>query len=149
MSKFTCQALKSVASATVGVGALTSSGNGRGYLTGLIIGPDAATLGTSNRRFELQRSTTAPTGTSPFMQALDIGDNTISLSMFSNLSANGTLASGQIMLTIGLSEQASFRWVAAPGEAIIVPSTNNAGVHLTTPQAGNGQSVATQWYFET
>lgn len=153
MPKFTAQVLKSVTSNTVGIGALAVAvgpNSGRIRITGLILGPDAATLGTSNRRFEIQRSTTLPTGTSITPRALDGADGTaLRSTCLGNLSANGTLTSGEILLTIPLSEQASFRWVAAaPDEAIIIPATVNAGIHLMTPVSGGNQSVATQWYWD-
>ena len=147
MSRYTAQVLKSVTSTTVGVGALTTSNTQRLRLQEVIVGSDAATLGTSNFRFEVQRSTTNPTGTSITPQPLDLADASTA-TVFSNLSANGTLVSGAVLLTIPLNEQATFRWIAVPGSEIIIPGTANSGAHLMTPVCGNTPSAAATLFWE-
>lgn len=151
MAKWTGQILKATTSTTVGVGSLEalSSGVRRLRLLELLVGSDAATLGTSNFRWEVQRSTTTATGTSVTPNALDPADTTAANAvMKSNLSANGTLTSGAIMLTIAIAEQVTFRWVAPPGGEILVPASPNNGLHFMTPVCGNTPSAAGQITFE-
>lgn len=150
MAKWTAQILKSVTSTSVGIGALASGSSAarRVKLTEFICGSDAATLGTANFRFEFQRSSTLPTGTTITQQALDLGDQNFNAQVFSNLSANGTLTSGAIMMTIPMSEQATVRFVANPGSEIVIPGSANNGLHFMTPVCGNNPSVAAQVTFE-
>lgn len=149
MAKFTGQILKSVTSTTVGVGSVEMAGTPtrRCKLLEFICGSDAASLGTANFRWEFQRSTTGATGTSVTPKALDPGDaameNTYT-TVKSNLSANGTLTSGAIMMTIAMSEQATVRYVANPGGEIIIPATTSNGLHFLTPVCGNNPSTAAQ-----
>ena len=141
MAKYAAQVLKSVTSTTVGVGALVV-GQARIRLQELIVGSDAATLGTSNFRFEVRGSTSSPTGTSITPQPLDLADASSSTNVFSNLSANGTLVSGEVLLTMPLDEIVTFRWIAVPGSEIVIPATTGSGIHLMTPVCGNTPSVA-------
>lgn len=151
MGKYANQVLKTTTSLTVGVGSLEapSSTPRRIALAELIVGSDAGTLGTSNFRFELQRSTTAATGTSVTPNPLDPADAACSAVMKSNLTVQGTNTAGQIPLTIPLSQQATFRWVANPGYEIIIPAVATNGLHLNTPVSGNNPSaVATMVFVE-
>lgn len=152
MAKYTGQIAKSVTSTTVGVGSVETVGSPtrRIKLLEFICGSDAATLGTSNFRWEIQRNTAAATGTTVTPVALDPSDPTgnVFSTLKTNLSANGTLTSGAIMLTIPISQQATFRYVANPGSEIVVPATTSNGLHFMTPVTGNTPSAAAQVTFE-
>lgn len=150
MAKWTGQILKATTSTTVGVGSLENPGSGvrRIRLLEFLAGSDAATLGTSNFRWEIQRSTTTATGTSVTPQALDPADPSTSTIIKSNLTANGTLTSNTIMGTLPIAEQVTFRWVAPPGGEIVIPAVANNGLHFMTPVCGNTPSAAAQIVFE-
>lgn len=151
MAKWTGQILKATTSTSVGVGSLEalSSAIRRVRLLEFLCGSDAATLGTSNFRWEIQRSTTAGTGTTITPSALDSADvASASAILRSSLTANGTLTSGAIMLTIPVAEQVTFRWVAPPGGEIVIPASANNGLHFMTPVCGNTPSAAAQVTFE-
>lgn len=143
MAKYTVQLLKGTTSTTVGVGAVTCplTGMRRFWITDTIFGSDAAALGTSNFRFELNRSTTAPTGTAVTPGTRDPADAAAVTLAFSNLTVQGTNTAGQIQLTVPLNQQATFRWVAQPGDEIIVPATASNGIHVNTPVSGNTPSA--------
>lgn len=149
MGNWTGQVLKATTSTTVGVGSLEnpSSSTRRLLVMEFIVGSDAATLGTSNFRWELNRSTSTATGTSITPQALDLSDTSTTALIKSNLSANGTLTSGAIMETLAIAEQVTFRWVAPPGSPIIIPAVANNGIHWMTPVCGNTPSAAVQITF--
>lgn len=154
-ARWTGQILKPVTSTTVGVGSLEQSGGTprRLKLLEFLCGSDAATLGTSSFRWEVQRSTSAATGTSVSPNVLDGhifggSESGTSALIKSSLTANGTLTSGAIMLTIAIAEQATFRWVANPGYEIVIPSSANNGLHFMTPVCGNTPSAAAQVTFE-
>lgn len=154
MAKFTGQIAKSVTSTTVGVGALVAAADGggnmhRAKLLEFIVGSDAATLGTANFRVEFQQCTSQPTATLVTPFALDPGDVAPAAThLFTNASANGTLTSGAIMMTIPMSEQATVRYVANPGSEIIIPAASGRGIHFMTPVCGNNPSIAGQVTFE-
>lgn len=90
-----------------------------------------------------QRSTAAPTGgTSVTPQALDPADLAASaLSMDGAVSAS-TLTANAFLLNIGLNQRSTFRWVAREGKELVIPGTNNNGIHLLTPI---GTALAIQW----
>lgn len=150
MGNWTGQVLKATTSTSVGVGSLEnpSSPTRRLLLVECIVGSDAATLGTSNFRWEFTRSTSTATGTSVTPQALDLADVGPTTALIkSNLTANGTLTSGAIMETIAIAEQVTFRWVAPQGSPIIIPAVANNGIHFMTPVCGNTPSAAAQITF--
>lgn len=150
MAQYTAQISKATTSTSVGVGSLEAPGSSprRIKLLEFLCGSDAATLGTSNFRWEFQRSTTGATaGSTPTPNPLDPADAACVSVIKSSLSANGTLTSGAIMMTIAISEQATFRWVANPGSEIVIPATASNGLHFMTPVCGNTPSTAAQVTF--
>lgn len=91
----------------------------------------------------IQRSTAVPTGgTVVTPQALDPADGTASALSMDGTVTNGALTANAFMLNIGLNQRSTVRWVAREGKEIIVPVTNNVGVHLLTPI---GSALACQW----
>lgn len=150
MAKYANQILKATTSTTIGVGSLEAptSSFRRVRLCELICGSDAATLGTSNFRWEVQRSTTASTGTSVTPEPLDSAEAACAAVLKSNLTVQGTNTAGKIPLTIPLNEQATFRWVANPGFEIIIPATANNGLHFNTPVSGGTPSAAATVVFD-
>ncbi len=151
MPKLLATIQKAVTSTTVGVGSLAvaSSGSARRIrFSEFICGSDAATLGTSNFRWELSRSTTIGTGTAFAAQPLDTGDTVYGTDVRTSLTANGTITSASSVLTIAISQQATFRWVAAPGGEILIPGTSSAGIHFMTPVCGNTPSAVGHLFFE-
>jgi hypothetical protein len=143
MATYGNQVLKGTTSTTVGVGSIECPGSGmrRFKVVDLIVGSDAASLGTSNFRFELQRSTSAATGTAVTFEPYDPADAAAVTLLKSNLTVQGTNTAGKIPLTIPLNQQATFRWVPQPGREIVVPQTANAGLHINTPVSGNTPSA--------
>lgn len=144
MPKFAAQISKAVTSTSVGVGSVEvpNGGSHRFKLLEFEFGSDAATLGTSTFRLEIQRSTT-PGSSTNLVTPIPIDDPN-DLAFFQpkkELTANGTL-SGSPLLTMAIAEQATFRYVAYPGYEIVVPSVSMAGIHFLTPVCGNTPSVA-------
>jgi len=144
MAKFGGQFLKATTSTTVGVASLeaASASPRRVKLCELVLGSDAGTLGTSNFRWDVNRSTTTATGTTVTPNALDPADTTLTAIIKSNLTVQGTNTAGAIPLSIPLSQQATFRWVANPGFEIVIPGSASNGLHVNTPVAGNTPSAA-------
>jgi hypothetical protein len=144
MAKFGGQFLKATTSTTVGVASLEAAAASprRVKLCELILGSDAGTLGTSNFRWDIQRSTATSTGTTVTPNALDPADSLLTAIIKSNLTVQGTNTAGAIPLSIPLSQQASFRWVANPGYELVIPAVASNGFHINTPVAGNTPSAA-------
>lgn len=138
MGNYGAQGLKTTPSTSVGVCSLEAPASGmrRIKLHDLIVGSDATTLGTSNTRYDVQRSTTAATGTAVTPEPFDPADAASAALFKSALTVQGTNTAGKIPLTIPLNQQASFRWAAAPGREIIIPATASNGLHFNTPVAG-------------
>lgn len=143
MANYTVQMLKATTSITIGVGSVECPGSGmrRFKVCDVVVGSDAATLGTSNFRFELQRSTTAATGTAFTPDPRDPADAAAVTLGKSSLTVQGTNTAGKIQLTIPLNQQATFRWVAQPGDEIVVPAVATNGLHVNTPVSGNTPSA--------
>ena len=153
INAITAQIIKSVTSTTVGVGTMTGNSSRRLLLTEFLCGSDAATLGTSNFRWELNRSTADGTGTTASLTYVDghtpdASEHIPVGGIKSNLTANGTLTSGAIVLTIAMAQQATFRWVANPGFEIVIPASGTAGIHFMTPVCAGNPSVAAQITYE-
>lgn len=143
MAKFGAQFLKATSNTSVGVASLEAAATSprRVAMNELIVGSDAGTLGTSDFRFDITRSTTTSTGTSVTPALLDTADANCTAVVKSNLTVEGTTA-GIIPLCIPLSQQATFRWVANPGFELIIPATASNGIIVKTPVSGNTPSVA-------
>jgi hypothetical protein len=151
MANFSVQLLKGTTSTTVGVGSVECPGSGmkRFGIYDAVFGADPATLGTSSFRFELQRSTTAATGTAFTPDPCDAAEAASVTVAKSNLTVQGTNTAGKIQLTMPLNQQATARWVPQPGREIIVPASANNGLHVNTPVAGNNlQAVVHLWIEE-
>lgn len=143
MAKFPAQFLKATSSTTVGVASIEAAAATprRIKLLEMWVGSDAGTLGTSDFRFDLNRITSAATGTGVTIVGCDPADITFTSVVRSNLSANGG-TNTTVALTIPLSQQATVRWVANPGSELVVPAVASNGFNLNTPVAGNTPSVA-------
>ena len=129
---------KTTTSTTVAVATLEAPGSGmrRAKLYDLIFG-SGATPSDNNFVVQLQRSTTAATGTGVTPEPLDPADAAAVTVMNSAVTVDGTKTSGKIPLSFALNQRATFRWVAAPGSEIVIPATANNGLHLSPPTALN------------
>lgn len=131
---------KATTSTTVGVGALYAATR-RFALYDIIFGSEAA----PNDQvflFEVNRSTTAPTGTAVTPAPLDLADGASTTVASENLTVQGTNTAGVVPLAVPLNQRNTFRWVARPGSEIIAPLTANNGFHFNTPTA-SGTPAAT------
>ena len=150
MARYANQVGKATSSVTIGVASIEAPGSGmrRFKLYEAIFGSDAATPADNAFRFELNRSTTAATGTAVTPEPLDMADAPSVTLLKTNLTVQGTNTAGKIPLTVPLNQRATFRWVANPGCEIVVPATATYGLHLNTPVASNTPSVAATLMFE-
>lgn len=144
MANFGQEMNKGTTSTTVGVGALCAAAASprRAEIYDLIFGSEA-TPADQVFLWEVNRSTTVPTGTGVTPATLDPADTIAStIQAFENLTVQGTNTAGAVVLAVPLNQRATFRWVAAPGSNLMIPATTNAGFHFNTPTA-SGTPAAT------
>jgi len=144
MANFGQEFNKATTSTTVGVGALCAAAASmrRAELYDFIFGSEA-TPADQVFLWEINRSTTVPTGTAVTPAPLDLADTLAStIQAFENLTVQGTNTAGVVPLSVPLNQRATFRWVAPPGGNLIIPATANAGFHFNTPTA-SGTPAAT------
>ena len=140
------------ASATLSVGAQTAAAsNPRKYeLYDFVFGSAEAAPADGNSLWQIQRCTTAGTaGSSVTPQGIDPGDTVAATTVCGQAhSADPKLTSNAILLSIGLNQRATFRWVPAPGKELIVPATASNGLAIRTPTAALVTCTAQAWFYE-
>jgi hypothetical protein len=137
MGRYGAEMNKSTTSTTIGVGSVEAPAAAmrRIFLYDLIFGSEA-TPADNVFLFEVNRSTTAATGTAVTPNALDPGDPIAAVTLVKeNLTVQGTNTAGAVPLSTPLNQRASFRWVAAPGGELVVVATALFGFHFNTPTA--------------
>jgi hypothetical protein len=140
MGMYGSRLTKATSSTTVGFGSLSGSVTRRGRLHYLGAGSSAAPAD-NNIVFEIQRHTTAATGSSVTPNAFDPADVAATCVVLENLSVQGTNTAGALLLSLPCNQKASVQWYALPGGEIVVPATANTGVHFNTPTAGSTPAI--------
>ncbi len=140
------------ASATLSVGALTAAAsNPRRYeLYDYVFGSAEAAPADGNTLWQIQRCTTAGTaGSSVTPQFIDPSDTQAATTVCGQAhSADPTVTANAILLSIGLNQRATFRWVPAPGKEILIPATASNGLAFRTPTAALVTCTAQTWFNE-
>jgi hypothetical protein len=135
MGRYGAELQKATTSTTVGVGSIEAPGASmrRIWLFDFIFSSAASPTGDNVYQFEVNRSTTAATGTAVTPAPFDTGDAAAVTLAKSNLTVQGANTAGVIPNSESLNQRNTFRWQAKPGDEIIIPATANAGVHINTP----------------
>jgi hypothetical protein len=134
MAKYGAELQKATTSTTVGVGSIEApAANMRRISLYEMIFGSAAAAADNTFEFEVNRSTTAATGTAVTPEPLDMADAACVALAKSNLTVQGTNTAGKIPLSAPLNQRATFRWLAKEGGELIIPATANAGFHINTP----------------
>jgi hypothetical protein len=141
MALYSSRLAKATTATAVGVGSLEGSANTRGWLF-YFSGGSTAAPADNNIEFQLQRSTTTPTGTSVTPNALDPADTAARCVVKENLTVQGTETAGAYLLALPCNQKATVQWWATPGCEIVVPASANTGFHVDTPVAGGTPAVA-------
>lgn len=136
MAKYGVLLEKAVTSTTIGVGAILNPGASprRFGIYDLNFGSQGA-AGDGTFQLEVNRSTTAPTGTAITPAPLDLADPASIMSALENLTVQGTNTAGVIPYGDAQNQRATFRWQARHGSEILAPATANNGFHFNTPVA--------------
>lgn len=76
----------------------------------------------------IQRCSAVPTGATKTPNATDPADTLASTQQaFDTITVDGTLTANAFAANIALNQRASFRWVAAPYDELIIPATASNG----------------------
>lgn len=78
--------------------------------------------------FDVSRQTTLGTGTNATPAPLDTADTACTTVATVNYTVEPTITASTELLTMGLNQRASFRWVAVPGSELVIPATNVNGI---------------------
>lgn len=141
--------LNRTASTTLSVGALVADATAprRAKIFRLVCGSEAAPADASFL-WQLQRCTTAGTGTAVTPQAIDPADPAAINDAYENHTVDPTLTANAILLSVPLHQRATFHFYAVPGREIVIPGTASNGVAVRTPTANAVVVTATLHYEE-
>lgn len=143
----TLQAITSTYKTLLAVTAQTTS-----LRRGKLYEVDFGTIGTPANQtyeFDISRQTAAGTSTAVTPNPLDPADVASFTVGSANFTAEGTITATSSQFYLGINQQASYRWIAAPGSEILWPATNLAGLAMRTRSVSGGTATATaQFYFQ-
>lgn len=139
MTSYGATLQRTLALATPTVGSLAASSAvalRRIYLLEFTIGSEAAPASLANL-WQWARFTAPGTSTAVTPQALDPADPAALTVAGQNQTVEPTYTAGAILYSVPLNQQATYRWLCAPGSELIGPATNNNGLGLKTPTIGS------------
>jgi hypothetical protein len=95
-----------------------------------IVLSSSSTPNSYSAHFFLQRFSADGTGTSVTPQPLDFNDPAAVATSKNTYTAEPTLTANEILLELAHNQQATVRWVAAPGSELIIPALAGDGLAL-------------------
>lgn len=96
----------------------------------------SATPGDNAFLWQIQRCTTAGTGTTTTPNSLDPADTLASTIVCTNVvTVDPTLTANAFLYQVALNQRASWRWVAAPYGELLIPATASNGLALIASSA--------------
>ncbi len=141
--------MQRTASTTLATGSLTAAASSmrRAKVYDLMFGSEA-TPADNAFLWQVQRCTTAGTaGTNPTPLALDSADS-LATTIVAGQAHTVDPTGATVLMSIGLNQRATFRWVAAPGGELVIPATASNGIKFETPTAGGLVSVTVTAHFD-
>lgn len=130
------------------LGAINAVTTTRGKIYDFIIGSSAAPADNA-AKYVLQRFTATGTSTAVTPTALDTGDPAALLTAGQAHTVEPTYTAGAILLQFATNQRGTWRWVAAPGSELIIPSTASNGIGLlVTAVAGGAVTTDGTIYYE-
>lgn len=122
------------ATGTDAVGEIQGIATQRGWVYDLLFSQGAAPADTVVR-WEVPRASTSATGGVVVENPLDLADGAASCLVEDEVTVGPTVTADTQILDFDLNQRATFRWVAAPGGAIILPATAAAGIFFNCSSA--------------
>lgn len=134
-------------STTVPLGNLTGAATIRPRIYEILMGSDA--VASNAAKYAFQRGTARGTqSTSVTPQALEPSDPGATCTWDNTWSVNPTLTGSAFLWTLGLNQQITYRWLAAPGKELIMPATAGAGLALMCLTQNAAFNAVYTTYFE-
>lgn len=144
MTSYVVKLQRNLAAATT-VGSLNASNATalrRIYIFDFTIGMEAPPASLANL-WTMQRFTVPGTSTAVTPSQLDPGDPAALTVAGQNHTIEPTYTAGAVLAAKPLNQQATYRWLAAPGSELVAPATNLNGIGLLTPTVGSVAAAAT------
>lgn len=150
MANYAAKLQKTTTSITIGVGSIEAPASSmrrvRIYFASF---GSAAAVADNAFLFELNRSTTAATGTAVTPLTLDPADAACVTLAKTNNTVQGTNTANAIPLSIPLNQRATCEWYAPPGCEIVIPATASNGISFNTPTtSGTNDATITVHFSE-
>lgn len=100
--------------------------------------------------FDVSRQTAAGTSTAITPAALDGAVRAAGTVGSANFTAEGTITSNTNVFNAPVNVRATQRWVAVPGDELVIPATNLAGfaARAKSPSGYTGTARAEMWFRE-
>jgi len=93
--------------------------------------------------WDVSRTTAAGTGTAGVVVPLDAADSAFLGVATINYTAEPTVTANSSLWASGMNQRATHRWVAYPGQELVIPATNLAGIAFRAKSPGyTGTAVA-------
>ena len=86
--------------------------------------------------WDVSRTTAAGTGTAGVVVPLDLADAAFLGVATINYTAEPTVTANSSLWVAGMNQRATHRWVAYPGQELVVPATNLAGITFRAKSPG-------------
>lgn len=150
MGSYAVKMQKTTSSTTVAVGSIEAPAASmrRALITFASFG-SGATPADGIFLFEIQRSTTAATGTAFTPVPLNPADAACVTLGKTNNTVQGTNTASAIVLSLPLNQRATAEWYAPPGGELIIPATATNGFHFNTPTtSGTVDATITAHFIE-
>jgi hypothetical protein len=126
---------------------LTATAAVRPAIYDLNLGSEAAPVSQA-ARYTLNRTTAIGTTTALTPQALDPSDPAATATAGQQaITGEPTYTAGAIVLQFALNQQATFRWVCAPGSPLLTPATAGSGIGLRAAVVSAAYVVSPNIFF--
>lgn len=112
----------------------------RGWIYDILVGSDATPADVATQ-FDVIRGTVSGTGSSITPRALDPGNPAALLTSEGGTFTGQTKTANTAMLSFGLNQRATFRWVAVPDGELVVPATADNWVGLESIASGGTPNI--------
>lgn len=134
---------KTLGSITAATGATTLR---RAFLYEAMFGADG-TPADNVMVYKIDRQTTVGTGTSATAAPLDAGDAATLVTGNLATTIEPTVTANTQLIEVGVNQRATYRWVASPDGALVMPATNVAGLGFRAKSPAYTGTVAAAIHF--
>jgi hypothetical protein len=139
---------ETAAGSTLTILALVNPGTAaRGWVYDMIVGSDATPADLAGQ-FDVIRGTVSGTGTSVTARPLDPANPAGTIAPEGGTFTGQTKTANSAMLSVGLNQRATFRWVAAPGGELVIPATADNWVGLESINHGGTPNINCTFMYE-